>query len=173
MNIGRTFFSFGAAALLAATFAAAPGTGFACGDKDKCACGAACPNKQMGCAEAGGCAEGANKLCACAGAAAPDANGSGEAKPEGGCQGAEHGTAPEGAAQQRAVIDPATGQLTEPVAGEAAAPGSGGIPRAVNTASAQIAQPGGGVQAAFPMDRASNAVASIDASGAAQVGCKE
>ena len=153
-----SFVTLGSLALLAAVITTMPQSASACGDKNSaCACGAACPSQH---AEGG-----AAGACACGGAAQAAAAADSGA---GGCQHAAGA-----AAAQRAVIDPATGQLTVPADGQ---PLEGDIPPASTraaSASVEVAQPGGGVMAAVPADRAPRAMATIDADGAAHTGCSE
>ena len=86
----------------------------------------------------------------------------------------------EGGAEQRAVIDPTTGQLVVPHKGDAAAASTedavtdqpkGSVKPAAATAQ-QLAVPGAGVMAPFPKDRASHAVATVGESGQPQAGCE-
>lgn len=117
-------------------------------DKKACDCGkddASCPCKGDCPAKKGGECPHANK-----------------GKAEGGCQG-------EGASQ-KAVIDPATGALVEPAHGEGAGVAAAPAARAAD-APKEVPQPHGGTMAAFPKDRASHLVATVDASGAAHANC--
>jgi hypothetical protein len=108
--------------------------------------------------------------CQCAGASAasdkPQA-GAAAAAPNADAKAASD--AAKGQAHQVAVVDPATGQLTEPASGEE--PAGSAPARAAAARPEQVAQPGGGVMAGFPADRAASAEATIDSSGAAHTDC--
>ncbi|HXC49481.1 MAG TPA: hypothetical protein VN634_01235 [Candidatus Limnocylindrales bacterium] len=166
MNSARQMlFLLSGAALLTASFSIVPPPALSCGDKDSaCACGAACPS--MGENPTPG-------ACACGGAG--EAAAAGADDHAGGCEHAaalkDAGTATGGL---RAVIDPATGQLTAPDGASAAAVAA---PAAAAAAEAprvvEVPQPGGGVMAAVPANRTNHAVATVDENGKAQTGCAE
>jgi hypothetical protein len=171
-----------------------------CGEKKAgtCACAAAaagggdaaapaCPN-----AAAGGCphaaaAEASPAECphAAAGGCPHAAAGACPHAAAGACPHAAAADKANGGAKQQAVLDPATGELTVPgkdsapvqhgaegtdgVEGNDAAPSApGGHARQV-----EIEQPGGGVMAPFPADRASKAVANVNESNKAHAACAE
>lgn len=150
-----------------------------------------------GCDEqkAGGCGEKKAGACGCGGAAAATAPG--EAAPAAECPhaaGAAAGECPHAAAaaagecphaaaarakagaEQQAVIDPATGKLVVPDKNSPASDeGADAAPaaRSGDARQVEIAQPGAGVMAPFPADRASKAVANVDESGKANSACAE
>jgi len=122
------------------------------GEDGKCACGAECGGKHGG------------DCPAAAGDKKADA---------GGCTGpAGH----EGAAHQRAVIDPETGLLVTPDAGTADVPAAAAAALSAGSPAADapkpINMPGGGVSAPFPKERASHAVVKVNAAGEAHAGCE-
>lgn len=167
------FSSFTAAALFALVTALAPAAATACEPgAQACPCGAACPDKQMGCEKApDGCAgeakpEGEKTAggCACAAAAAAAA-----ARAD---QGTNDGSDGVGAARQRAVVDPETGQLTVPAPGSPAAADIAAEPSQRGAvATEQIENSGGGgVMAPFPKAKASKAVATLEESAATRAG---
>lgn len=108
--------------------------------------------------------------CAC-GAACPSqhqgSEGQGDKKACG-CAGAA-------GAAQRAVIDPATGQLVEPSAEQAAAVAEAAPAASLATPAGSPPQAhpveGGGVMATFPAHRASQASAHVDETGNAHANC--
>jgi hypothetical protein len=142
------------------------------GADGNCACGAECGSKHGGDCKAAGDADKKPGACGCGGAGAA-ATEPGEEK-AGGCGAAE------GAAQQRAVIDPATGQLVVPDKADAAAAadsepvaaGMEGSAKAGAATAKQLAVPGAGVMAPFPNARASKAVATVDDAGEPHAGCQ-
>lgn len=140
------------------------------GEGGNCACGAECGSKHGGKCDKAAAASGEKKAgaCGCSGAGAAAEPG-GKASPCG-------AAAAEGAGAQRAVIDPATGQLTVPDQAQAAAAAQAAPAQASagNAASAaqQLAVPGAGVMAPFPTNRVSHAVAKVDDSGNAHTGCE-
>lgn len=203
MNSARQMlFMLSGAALLTASFAIVPPPALSCGDKENCACGAACPSKAEGapkgacaCADAAKAAEaapgdakascgdhakageaggcGEHAKAAVGGEAAPADAAHAAAAEQGGCAHAAMANGGEGS-KLRAEIDPVTGELTVP-----AKTGTAGIPPAAASATApapqavQVPHPGGGMMAAVPKDRVGHAVATIDDSGKPQVNCAE
>jgi hypothetical protein len=155
MNSTRQMlFLLGGAALLTATFAIVPPPAMSCGDKEACACGAACPSMGEN-ATPGACA------CGGAGEAAADSHA--------GCDHAAADTANSGGL--RAAIDPATGKLTVPENG--AAPAAAAAVAADDPKIVEVPQPGGGVMAAVPANRTSRAIATVGEDGKPQTGCSE
>lgn len=176
----NTLLALGGAAFFSATLAWMPIPAGACGDKaENCPCGAACPSKQAGaCAGEAGCEEKAAAACACKGAAAaPAATGQPADAAAGGCKHAESASkGDKPAAHQHAVLDPATGQFVEPNHGEdhagSTAPAASASANAA-AAAAPVVQPGGGLMATVPAERANKAVATLDESGKPHTGCAE
>jgi len=170
-----TYFAFGASAMLLAALASAPSRAMACGDKDEaCACGAAAAQasepKGGAAAMPAACANG-DHACACSRAAAAAAAADTAAVADAGAKAAAPAKA--AGAQQRAVIDPATGRLIVPK-DRAAVQQDLAIPApAARAAPVQIVQPDGSVMAPFPIERSARAVATIDENGAAHTGCAE
>ncbi len=189
----HTVLALGQAALLVVAFSWLPLSALACGDKDEaCACGAACPSEQMGSGDAAAGDQQKAGACACGAASAASAAAAADAGPTaagaapmhcdhaamaGEAKGADSGQ--HAGAGQRAVIDPATGQLTVPADGEgvgadSAAPAPGAAASAQGSAQGGVVtQSDGAVLAAFPKDRASKAVANVDESGNAHAACSE
>lgn len=87
---------------------------------------------------------------------------------------------PGAAASQRAVIDPRTGELIVPESGQAEDEASGAASvagaeaqQASENQARQLAVPGAGIVAPFPLERVNRAVAEVDDEGKATGGCKE
>jgi hypothetical protein len=141
--------------------AAKDGKACACvpGDDGKCTCGAECPAHHGG-------------KCPKEGAAAPG-------KKEGGCHGEDHdhdkgASVPSGTKGLVAAVDPATGELVTPDAAKAAGltgSASVAVPTAGTKAAHEVAG-GAGTMAAFPENRISRTVATVDADGKAHIGCQ-
>ena len=193
MNPKRfTFLALGGAALFSAALALAPASSFACNGENGAACGCdkGAAAEHAGHPEgAGGCSEHAAKVgdpkqgteqaaCSCGsghgacgcGKAGDAAGGCGCGGSKGSCGEGKPETAAPPGAKQEAVIDPITGELGAPRDDQAvdAAPAAarGAAPR-------EVAQADGSVSAAFPKDRTSHAVATVDPSGKPAMGCSE